>query len=77
MIIFKILAVPLVVVLALLAAVSTFLLCVAAVCEIVCVLLVMWNIVAPIAGQTTGCIAIYPGVPPDLTCRTAFGETRQ
>lgn len=59
-IVFKILAAPFVVVLTLFAAIITFLFCVgAAVCFVVCVLSTLLAIVALIAGQTTGCIAMF------------------
>lgn len=59
-IILKILAAPFVVVLTLFAAVITFLFCVgAAVCTVACVIATLIAIVALIAGQTTGCIAMF------------------
>ena len=60
MLILKILAAPFVLVLTLLAAVITFLACVAgAVCYVACIGLTLLAIVALIAGQTTGCIAAF------------------
>lgn len=60
MIILKILATPYVLALTLLAAVITFLACVAgAVCYVACIGLILLAIVALIAGQTTGCIAMF------------------
>lgn len=60
MIILKILAAPFVLALALLAAVITFLACVAGVvCYVACIGLTLLAIVALIAGQTTGCIAMF------------------
>lgn len=59
-IILKILAAPLVVVFTLLAAVISFLFCVgASLCYVACVLSTLIAIVALIAGQTTGCIAMF------------------
>lgn len=57
MLILKIIAAPFVLALTLLAAVITFLACVAgAVCYVACIGLTLLAIVALIAGQTTGCI---------------------
>lgn len=60
MLILKILAALFVLALTLLAAVVTFLACVArAVCYVACIGLTLLAIVALIAGQTTGCIAVF------------------